>query len=89
MKITQPAGAPVNHVGTYDATDYEDNAEAEQHAKSFSLTAKGPINVNVHPMAHSPYVTFQNGAEMWRATPQEFTAMRAEGLKLLRLESAR
>ena len=86
--LTQPIGAPSSHVATYDATDYNDEHEAEQHARSYSLTRAGIVRVNVHPMANSPYVAFSNGAEVWRATAEEFNAMTREGLRLLRDETA-
>ncbi len=86
--LTQPINASSSHIATYDATDYNDEHEAEQHARNYSLTNAGIVRVNVHPMADSPYVAFAGGVELWRATPAEFQAMTREGLRLLREETA-
>lgn len=88
--LTQPIGAPVAYVGTYDVTDYADEHEAESHARSWSLVNPGrTVRCNVHPMASSPYVAFTDGCEVWRATPAEVAAMAREGVRLLRAESGR
>lgn len=81
--------ATITKSATFDATDYNDDAEAEIHARSYSLTVPGFVAVNVHPMGDSPFVHFLNGAEIWRATPDQYKAMSREGIRLLRLESRR
>lgn len=71
---------------TIDASDFQDDASAEAHAKAESEKCDGFIAVNVHPMSDSPYVHYQNGQEIWRATGQQIKTMREEGIRILRAE---